>query len=101
MNSRAADARPPLSDGFHQAVEAKEGVKIERGKPDAREPLPFRLFPMYKKLSGMTGTAETEAAEFGKIYNLDVNRHSHEKPPFDPHRISGRGFRTEKESLTP
>src|ERR1700751_3339173 len=60
------------SDGLHQAVEAKEGVKIEREK-QTLAPITFQnYFRMYKKLSGMTGTAETEAAEFSKIYNLDV-----------------------------
>jgi preprotein translocase subunit SecA len=68
------------SDGLHQAVEAKEGVKIERENQTLATITFQNYFRMYKKLSGMTGTAETEAAEFGKIYNLDVtviptNRH--------------------------
>jgi preprotein translocase subunit SecA len=60
------------SDGLHQAVEAKESVKIERENQTLATITFQNYFRMYKKLSGMTGTAETEAAEFGKIYNLDV-----------------------------
>src|SRR2546425_3015448 len=60
------------SDGLHQAVEAKEGVKIEAENQTLATITFQNYFRMYKKLSGMTGTAETEAAEFGKIYNLDV-----------------------------
>jgi preprotein translocase subunit SecA len=60
------------SDGLHQAVEAKEGVKIERENQTLATITFQNYFRMYKKLSGMTGTAETEAAEFGKIYDLDV-----------------------------
>jgi len=60
------------SDGLHQAVEAKEGVKIERENQTLATITFQNYFRMYKKLSGMTGTAETEAAEFEKIYKLDV-----------------------------
>ena len=60
------------SDGLHQAVEAKEGVKIERENQTLATITFQNYFRMYKKLAGMTGTADTEAAEFGKIYNLDV-----------------------------
>src|SRR5436309_10985950 len=60
------------SDGLHQAVEAKEGVKIERENQTLATITFQNYFRMYKKLSGMTGTAATEAAEFGKIYSLDV-----------------------------
>jgi preprotein translocase subunit SecA len=60
------------SDGLHQAVEAKEGVKIERENQTLATITFQNYFRMYKKLSGMTGTAETEAPEFHKIYNLDV-----------------------------
>jgi preprotein translocase subunit SecA len=60
------------SDGLHQAVEAKEGVKIERENQTLATITFQNYFRMYKKLSGMTGTAETESAEFGKIYGLDV-----------------------------
>ena len=61
------------SDGLHQAVEAKEGVKIERENQTLATITFQNYFRMYKKLAGMTGTAETEAAEFQKIYNLDVS----------------------------
>jgi preprotein translocase subunit SecA len=60
------------SDGLHQAVEAKEGVKIERENQTLATITFQNYFRMYNKLSGMTGTAETEAAEFEKIYKLDV-----------------------------
>src|SRR5256886_6423294 len=60
------------SDGLHQAVEAHEGVKIERETQTLASITFQNFFRMYKKLAGMTGTADTEAAEFGKIYNLDV-----------------------------
>ncbi|HZX43874.1 MAG TPA: preprotein translocase subunit SecA, partial [Myxococcaceae bacterium] len=60
------------SDGLHQAVEAKEGVKIEN-ETQTLATISFQnYFRMYSKLSGMTGTADTEAEEFAKIYNLDV-----------------------------
>jgi preprotein translocase subunit SecA len=61
------------SDGLHQAVEAKEGVKIERENQTLATITFQNYFRKYQKLSGMTGTAETEAPEFGKIYKLDVN----------------------------
>ncbi len=61
------------SDGLHQAVEAKEGVKIERENQTLATITFQNYFRKYKKLAGMTGTAETEAPEFGKIYSLDVN----------------------------
>jgi preprotein translocase subunit SecA len=60
------------SDGLHQAVEAKEGVKVERENQTLATITFQNYFRMYKKLAGMTGTAETEATEFGKIYSLDV-----------------------------
>ena len=60
------------SDGLHQAVEAKEAVKIERENQTLATVTFQNYFRMYQKLSGMTGTAETEAAEFDKIYKLDV-----------------------------
>ncbi|MGC4055046.1 MAG: hypothetical protein QM757_39910 [Paludibaculum sp.] len=60
------------SDGFHQAVEAKEGVKIERENQTLATITFQNYFRMYKKLAGMTGTADTEAEEFDEIYNLDV-----------------------------
>jgi preprotein translocase subunit SecA len=60
------------SDGLHQAVEAKEGVKIERENQTLATITLQNYFRMYEKLSGMTGTAETEAEEFGEVYGLDV-----------------------------
>jgi preprotein translocase subunit SecA len=60
------------SDGLHQAVEAKESVKIERENQTLATITFQNYFRMYKKLSGMTGTAETEAPEFDKIYKLEV-----------------------------
>ncbi len=60
------------SDGLHQAVEAKEGVKIENENQTLATITYQNYFRMYLKLCGMTGTAETEAEEFAKIYNLDV-----------------------------
>ena len=60
------------SDGLHQAVEAKENVRIENENQTLATITFQNYFRMYKKLAGMTGTADTEAAEFRKIYNLDV-----------------------------
>ncbi|HMK43543.1 MAG TPA: preprotein translocase subunit SecA [Dissulfurispiraceae bacterium] len=60
------------SDGLHQAIEAKEGVKIESENQTLATITFQNLFRMYNKLAGMTGTADTEAAEFAEIYNLDV-----------------------------
>ena len=60
------------SDGLHQALEAKENVKIESENQTLATITLQNYFRMYKKLAGMTGTAETEAVEFGKIYSLDV-----------------------------
>ena len=60
------------SDGLHQAIEAKEHVKVEAENQTLATITFQNYFRMYKKLAGMTGTAETEAAEFQKIYNLDV-----------------------------
>lgn len=60
------------SDGLHQAVEAKEGVKIERENQTLATITFQNYFRMYKKLAGMTGTADTEAPEFDKIYKLEV-----------------------------
>ncbi len=86
------------SDGLHQAVEAKEGVKIERENQTLATITFQNYFRMYKKLAGMTGTAETEAAEFKKIYKLDVvvmpaNR------PLKRTNHSDVIYRTEKEKL--
>jgi len=60
------------SDGLHQALEAKEHVKIERENQTLAAITFQNYFRMYEKLAGMTGTADTEAEEFKKIYNLDV-----------------------------
>ncbi|MDD2540329.1 MAG: preprotein translocase subunit SecA [Desulfuromonadaceae bacterium] len=60
------------SDGLHQAIEAKEGVKIENENQTLATITFQNYFRMYSKLSGMTGTADTEAEEFHKIYKLDV-----------------------------
>ncbi|MEJ5359318.1 MAG: preprotein translocase subunit SecA [Desulfobacterales bacterium] len=60
------------SEGLHQALEAKEGVKIENENQTLATITFQNYFRMYRKLAGMTGTADTEAAEFKKIYNLDV-----------------------------
>ncbi len=60
------------SDGLHQAIEAKEGVKIENENQTLATISFQNYFRMYSKLAGMTGTADTEAEEFAKIYNLDV-----------------------------
>jgi len=84
------------SDGLHQAVEAKEKVKIERENQTLATITFQNYFRKYKKLSGMTGTAETEAEEFAKIYNLDVivaptNRKLQRKE--EPDSV----YRTEKE----
>ena len=62
------------SDGLHQAVEAKEGVKIQDETQTLASITFQNLFRLYPKLAGMTGTAMTEEAEFGKIYNLEVTR---------------------------
>lgn len=68
------------SDGLHQAVEAKEGVKIQDETQTLASITFQNLFRLYPKLSGMTGTAMTEEAEFGKIYNLEVTAIPTNKP---------------------
>ncbi len=60
------------SDGLHQAIEAKENVKVEKATQTYATVTLQNYFRMYKKLAGMTGTAETEAGEFWEIYKLDV-----------------------------
>ena len=84
------------SDGLHQAVEAKENVKIERENQTLATVTFQNYFRMYKKLAGMTGTAETEAAEFDKIYKLEVVVIPTNKPLL---RIENSDvvYRTEKE----
>ncbi|WP_291325021.1 preprotein translocase subunit SecA [Desulfovibrio sp. UCD-KL4C] len=61
-----------FSDGLHQALEAKEGVKVESENQTLASITFQNYFRMYNKLSGMTGTADTEAVEFSQIYNLEV-----------------------------
>ena len=60
------------NQGLHQAIEAKENVRIQEENKTLATITFQNLFRMYKKLSGMTGTAKTEEAEFNDIYNLDV-----------------------------
>ena len=83
------------SDGLHQAVEAKEGVKIERENQTLATITFQNYFRMYKKLSGMTGTAETEAPEFHKIYKLEVVAIPTNKSA-DPHREFRTSFTAPK-----
>ncbi len=68
------------SDGLHQAIEAKEGVQIQDETQTLASITFQNLFRLYPKLSGMTGTAMTEEAEFGKIYNLEVTSIPTNKP---------------------
>jgi preprotein translocase subunit SecA len=86
------------SDGLHQSIEAKEGVKI-RKEDQTLATITFQnYFRLYKKLSGMTGTAETEAAEFEKIYKLEIVVIPTNKPLL---RVENPDvvFRTEKEKF--
>ena len=71
QTGRILDGRR-YSDGLHQAIEAKENVKIEAATQTYATVTLQNYFRMYHKLAGMTGTAETEAAEFWDIYKLDV-----------------------------
>ena len=87
------------SDGLHQAVEAKEGVKIEKENQTLATITFQNYFRMYEKLGGMTGTADTEAVEFDKIYKLEVlvvptNR------PLIRHEFPDMVYMTEKEKFT-
>jgi preprotein translocase subunit SecA len=84
------------SDGLHQAIEAKEKVKVERENQTLATITFQNYFRMYKKLAGMTGTAETEAAEFDKVYKLEVTVIPTNKPL---RRIENPDivYRTEKE----
>ncbi len=84
------------SDGLHQAIEAKEGVKVEAATQTFATITLQNYFRMYHKLAGMTGTAETEAGEFWDIYKLDVvtiptNR------PIARHDLNDRVYKTKKE----
>src|SRR5205809_4933775 len=71
QTGRILDGRR-YSDGLHQAIEAKESVKIEAATQTYATVTLQNYFRMYHKLAGMTGTAETEAAELWSIYKLDV-----------------------------
>lgn len=71
FTGRVMDGRR-YSDGLHQAIEAKEGVEIQEETKTMANITYQNLFRMYKKLSGMTGTAKTEAEEFREIYNMEV-----------------------------
>lgn len=84
------------SDGLHQAVEAKEGVEIERETQTYATITIQNYFRLYEKLAGMTGTAETEAAEFSDIYRLDVLP----IPPNEPNQrddLNDQVFKTRRE----
>ena len=86
------------SDGLHQAVEAKEGVEIEKESQTLATITIQNYFRLYKKLAGMTGTAETEAREFRDIYKLDVVSIPTNKPV---NRVDGNDqiYRTEREKF--
>jgi len=84
------------SDGLHQALEAKERVKIEQESQTYATITFQNFFRMYKKLAGMTGTAETEAAEFREIYKLDVSVVPTHRPMVRQDEAD-QVFRTEKE----
>ncbi len=84
-----------FSEGIHQAIEAKENVEIKKESQTLATITFQNLFRMYRKLSGMTGTAATEAEEFGKIYNLEVT----EIPTHHPSArldLQDRIYKTEK-----
>ncbi len=86
------------SDGLHQAVEAKEGVEIEKESQTLATITIQNYFRLYRKLSGMTGTAETEAREFKDIYKLDVVSIPTNRPV---NRVDGNDqiYRTEREKF--
>ncbi|MCU0666531.1 MAG: preprotein translocase subunit SecA [Candidatus Omnitrophica bacterium] len=86
------------SDGLHQAVEAKEGIKIERENQTLATVTFQNYFRMYEKLSGMTGTASTEANEFKDIYRLDVVNVPTNRPLIR-HNYPDCIYRTEKEKF--
>ena len=74
------------SEGLHQAIEAKEGVRVRRQNVTMATITFQNYFRMYDKLAGMTGTAKTEEEEFHRIYNLEVVDHPDE-PADDPRRL--------------
>jgi len=86
------------SDGLHQAIEAKEGVKIENENQTLATITFQNYFRMYSKLSGMTGTADTEAEEFHKIYKLDVTVIPTNRPLLRPD-FPDVIYKTEKEKF--
>ena len=86
------------SDGLHQAIEAKEGVKIEKENQTLATITFQNYFRMYNKLAGMTGTAETEAAEFEKIYELEIVIVPTNKPLIR-HEFPDVVYRTEREKF--
>ncbi len=86
------------SDGLHQAVEAKEGVKIENENQTLATITFQNYFRMFDKLAGMTGTADTEAAEFQQIYNLGVTIMPTNQPMVRKD-LSDQIYRTEKEKF--
>ena len=86
------------SDGLHQAVEAKEGITV-RSENQTLATVTFQnFFRMYNKISGMTGTADTEAPEFAKIYNLDVSLIPTHRP-LSRDDLSDVVFKTKKEKF--
>ena len=87
QTGRILDGRR-YSDGLHQAIEAKERVKVEAATQTFATITLQNYFRMYHKLAGMTGTAETEASEFWSIYKLDVVVDS-DQPSRGPRRPSG------------
>jgi len=86
------------SEGLHQALEAKENVKIENENQTLATITFQNYFRMYDKLAGMTGTADTEAAEFKKIYNLDVSVIPTNKPMIR-HDFPDMIYKTKKEKF--
>ena len=86
------------SDGLHQAIEAKEGVNVEAATQTFATITLQNYFRMYHKLSGMTGTAETEAGEFWDIYKLDVVTIPTNKPVIR-NDMSDRVYKTQKEKF--
>ncbi len=97
FTGRVLDGRR-WSDGLHQAVEAKEGVKIQNENQTLATITYQNYFRQYLKLAGMTGTAETEAEEFAKIYDLDVIVVPTNKPVIR-HDMDDLIFRTENEKF--
>ncbi len=83
------------SEGLHQALEAKENVKIENENQTLATITFQNYFRMYDKLAGMTGTADTEAPEFKKIYDLDVMRDPHPQTD-DPYGFPGRDLQDQE-----